>query len=130
MSTTDTPVDWAGRTFGQLSADEQRRAAQAAGRQLSAELQAAAPKISEILDGSYHGLDLERLYEIADIIEQQVLESKPVGAWWTISAILRKGKFELDDRPAVVTTLTWMVENKYAITNGKGGCWVNYGRKR
>jgi hypothetical protein len=130
MTSTPEPVVWAGRTFGQLSPDEQRRVAQAAGQQLSAELQAAAPKISEILDGSYHGLDLERIYEIADIIEQRVLESKPVGEWWTISEILRKGKFELDDRPAVVTTLKWMVKEKYIITNGRGGCWVNYGRKR
>jgi hypothetical protein len=130
MNSTDTPVNWAGRTFGELSADEKQRAARAAGEQLGRELQAAAPQIGQVMDGHYHGLDLERLYEIADVIEQQVLESKPAGAWWTISAILRKGKFELDDRPAVVTTLTWMVENRYAKTNGKGGCWVNYGRTR
>lgn len=45
----DEPVDWAGRTFGQLSPDEKRRAAKAAGRQLSDELTAAAPAISKIL---------------------------------------------------------------------------------
>ena len=122
------PVQWNGRTFGQLSADEKHRAAQAAGQQLSAELQASAAAIGEAMDGSYHGLDLERIYEVADIIEQQVLESKPVGTWWTISAIMRKGK--LDDRTEVQTTLIWMVEHKFAVDNGRGGAWVNYGRRK
>jgi hypothetical protein len=85
---------------------------------------------TETAPQAYHGLDMERLYKIADIIEQQVLESRPAGEWWTVSAILRKGRFGPADRPAVVTALTWMAEEKYIITNGKGGCWVNYGRKK
>ena len=126
MSDTIEPVDWAGRKFIQLSADERRRAVAIAGQQLSAELQANAAAISEVMDGSYHGLDLERLYVVADIIQQQVLESKPVGTWWTIGKIAAKGKL---DRIEAMTTLDWMVEHSYIITNGRGGCWVNYGRK-
>jgi len=45
----DEPVEWAGRTFGQLTADEKRRAARQAGKQLSAELTAMAPEIEKIL---------------------------------------------------------------------------------
>lgn len=48
---TTEPVDWAGRTFGELSPDEQRRAAQDAGRRLGAELQANAGAISAVMDG-------------------------------------------------------------------------------
>jgi hypothetical protein len=124
---TDTPVDWAGRTFGQLTEDEKRRVTRAAASQLAAELQAAAPAITEVLDGTYQGMDLERIYEVADVIEQQVLESKPVGEWWAIGAIMRKGK--LDDRHEVIVTLNWMLRERYIISNGRGGCWVNYARK-
>lgn len=40
LSTTDTlaPVDWAGRTFGELTPDEQARASRTAGDQISREL--------------------------------------------------------------------------------------------
>jgi hypothetical protein len=47
---SDTPVNWAGRTFGELTADEKRRVIKAAGEQLSAELTASADVISAILD--------------------------------------------------------------------------------
>jgi hypothetical protein len=43
-------VDWAGRNFGQLSPDEKQRAAKAATDQLAAELTAAAPEITRIMD--------------------------------------------------------------------------------
>ena len=128
MSDTIEPVDWAGRTFIQLSAEERRRAIAIAGQQLSAELQANAAAIGEVMDGSYHGLDLERLYVVADIIQQQVLESRPVGTWWTIGKIIDRGKGQFD-RTEAVTTLNWMTEHQYILSNGRGGCWVNYARK-
>jgi hypothetical protein len=43
-------VDWAGRTFGQLTADEKRRAARQAGAQLSTELTANAEAIGAVLE--------------------------------------------------------------------------------
>jgi hypothetical protein len=70
--------------------------------------------------------ELEETYEIADVIEQVVFASKPVGHWWTISAVARKG--HLDPRKTA-RVLTWMVENKFAIDNGRGGCWINFGRR-
>ena len=42
-------VNWAGRTFGELTADEKHRAAKAAGDQLSRELAASADAISAVL---------------------------------------------------------------------------------
>lgn len=49
LADADQPVDWAGRGFGQLNADEKRRAARAAGKQLERELQANAAAISAVL---------------------------------------------------------------------------------
>lgn len=46
----DAPVEWAGRTFGQLTTDEKHRVTRAAGAQLSAELAASAGAISAVLD--------------------------------------------------------------------------------
>jgi hypothetical protein len=43
------PVEWAGRTFGQLTADEKARATRQAAGQLQDELQAAAPAIAKVL---------------------------------------------------------------------------------
>lgn len=123
---TSTPVNWAGRTFGELTPDEKRRVVKAAGDQLSAELTANAALIGEIMEGTYKGLDLEEIYAIADVIQQYVLESKPVGHWWTISAIAAKAGL---DASKVTIVLNWMTEQQYIITNGRGGCWVNYGRK-
>lgn len=68
--------------------------------------------------------ELEETYEIADAIEG-VFETRPVGYWWTISAVARKGRL---DPAKTGRVLRWMAENRYAITNGRGGCWVNYGR--
>lgn len=68
----------------------------------------------------------ERIYEVADIIEQKVLETRPIGHWWTISAVARKGHLDPAEAGRV---LAWMAEHSYIITNGRGGCWVNYGRK-
>jgi hypothetical protein len=48
----DEPVDWAGRTFGQLSPDERARATRKAAGQLQAELTAAAPAIAQVLADS------------------------------------------------------------------------------
>lgn len=121
-----TPVNWAGRTFGELTPDEKRRAVKNAGDQLTAELTANAALIGEIMEGTYQGLGLEEVYAIADVIQQYVLESKPAGTWWTISAVARKG--DLDPAKAG-HVLRWMAEQQYIITNGRGGCWVNYGRK-
>lgn len=45
------PVDWAGRTFGQLAPDEKVRAAKIACEQLARELAANAEAISKVLDG-------------------------------------------------------------------------------
>ncbi len=44
------PVEWAGRTFGQLTDDEKARVTRQAAGQLQAELQAAAPAIAQVLD--------------------------------------------------------------------------------
>jgi hypothetical protein len=126
MASINTPVNWAGRTFGELTPDEKRRAVKQAGDQLSAELQANAAQIGEIMEGTYKGLDLEEVFAIADVIQQYVLESKPVGTWWTISAIAAKAGL---DPGKVSTVLDWMVEHDHIITNGRGGCWVNYARK-
>ena len=122
----NTPVNWAGRTFGELTPDEKRRVVKAAGDKLSAELQANAGLIGEIMDGEYKGLDLEEVFAIADVIQQAVLESKPIGTWWTISAIAAKAGL---DAGKVSVVLDWMTEKSYIITNGRGGCWINYGRK-
>jgi hypothetical protein len=43
-------VEWAGRTFGQLTADEKARVTRQAAGQLQTELQAAAPAIAQVLD--------------------------------------------------------------------------------
>src|SRR5213595_1746844 len=43
-------VEWAGRTFGQLTDEEKRRVRTRAGAQLQAELTAAAPAIAKVLD--------------------------------------------------------------------------------
>lgn len=43
-------VNWNGRTFGELTAEEQRQAAREASAQLQAELEANADLISKILD--------------------------------------------------------------------------------
>jgi hypothetical protein len=109
---------------------ERHRAAAAAGQQLAAGLlrQLGGNVRDSLLEpaaGTYHGMDLERIYQVADIIQQQVFETRPVGHWWTISAVARKGK--LNPREVTVT-LAWMAEHKFAVTNGRGGCWVNYGR--
>src|SRR5271166_1398577 len=72
----------------------------------------------------FEGIGIERIYEVADIIEQHVLESKPAGTWWTISAIARKGHLTPQETgPA----LRWMLKHQFIISNGRGGCWVNYG---
>lgn len=57
VAEADEPVVWACRTFGQLSRDEQRRAARAAGAALSAELTRNAEAISAILDEAETALD-------------------------------------------------------------------------
>jgi hypothetical protein len=79
-----------------------------------------------VYDAARIEAEQERIYEIADIIEQDVFESKPVGHWWTISAVARKGHLDPAETGRV---LRWMVENQFAISNGRGGCWVNYGRR-
>lgn len=84
-------------------------------------------KAFEVYDEARKDAELERTYEVADIIEQDVFESKPVGHWWTISAVARKGHL---DPAEAAKVLAWMVENSYAIDNGRGGCWINYGRRK
>ena len=51
----DQPVEWAGRTFGQLSPDEKRQAARQAGKQLEAKLRSAADAISAVMDADWAG---------------------------------------------------------------------------
>lgn len=46
---TDAPVEWDGRTYGQLTEDEKRRARTAAAGQLQAELTRNAPALAELL---------------------------------------------------------------------------------
>jgi len=46
----DAPVNWAGRTFGQLTADEKRRVTREAADRLQAELEDAAPAIARVLE--------------------------------------------------------------------------------
>ena len=77
----------------------------------------------------YRGVSLERIYEIADLIEQRVLESKPAGYWWNFSSIACKGAMKYCTRDEISITLDWMTEHEYIITNGRGGCWVNWARK-
>jgi hypothetical protein len=50
MTTDDEPVNWAGRTFGQLTPAEKRRASAQAGNQLAAELTRNADALSAALD--------------------------------------------------------------------------------
>ena len=78
----------------------------------------------------YRGTDMEVIYAIADIIEQQVLESKPAGVWWNFSSIANRAALKSYSDTDIGRTLRWMTEEQYIITNGRGGCWVNYGRKR
>jgi len=73
---------------------------------------------------------MEVIYAIADIIEQQVLESKPAGVWWNFSSIANRAALKSYSDTDIGRTLRWMTEERYIITNGRGGCWVNYGRKR
>ena len=92
------------------------------GQQVTA---AVAERPAEV-GGTYRGMSLDRIYQVADVIEQVVLESRPAGTWWTIAKVERKGHLT---REEATVTLTWMAENRYIITNGRGGCWVNYARK-
>jgi hypothetical protein len=70
-------------------------------------------------------MDIERIYDVADAIER-ALETRPAGEWHTISKIAHRAKQDLTETGIA---LRWMTEEKYIISNGRGGCWVNYARK-
>jgi hypothetical protein len=67
-------------------------------------------------------------YALADAIEL-VLERTELGTDWSPSEIARKlpGKPATDE---VSPVLQWMEEHVYVVSNGRGGCWRRYGRRR
>jgi hypothetical protein len=67
----------------------------------------------------------DKIYEDADAIEL-VMERKPVGHWWTISALARAAHISNADASSA---LAWLLQEQYILSNGRGGAWINYARK-
>jgi hypothetical protein len=92
-------------------------------------ISAVAARPDQKAEGTYRDVSLELIYEIADIIEQKILETRPEGTWWNFSSIAGRAALRGYRRPDVSVTLDWMTENHYIRDNGRGGCWVNWARK-
>jgi hypothetical protein len=66
-------------------------------------------------------------YTIADAIEA-AFETKPASHTWTYSELA--GKTGCHDRGALGRVLRYMVANRYAKSNGRGGCWERFSDAR